>query len=277
MSAARTRFSNREANLLAAAQRGNLSAWNDLVNHYFAEVQQVCYFVVRHHETAEDMRNETFRKAQANITRFTGGSFGAWLTTIARNTCADELRKQRRRNTQIQLVGGAQETLSLLDFLTKHDAVERFRRETEESDSRERVAAWLSLLPDDLREVVELRAIGDLPVREVARTLGLTAERVQSLLRRTRTFLLNIDVTSLHRLSKPERELDKWNRANWTLRCSCGATWVRWSEELAESDGSRHLWQARRDPPTTMASWSYGESVARSRMIGMRSGPETAS
>jgi len=125
----RTPFGEREAALLARAQRGDQGAWNDLATCYWSEVMSVCFLVLRHREDAEDACVETFIKARAALARFTGGSFGAWMTTIARNTAADELRKRRRRDATIRLVGGAQEALTLLDFVSRQSAIDRFRNE----------------------------------------------------------------------------------------------------------------------------------------------------
>lgn len=176
MSVPRTAFGEREANLLARAQGGDRTAWNDLVACYFAEVQRVCFFVLRHRENAEDARNETFLKAQLALARFKGGSFGAWLTTIARNTCADELRKQRRRDRTIKLIGGAQETLALLDFLSRDAALDRFREDERELEGRARADVirdmYDTLSPREAR-LMRLWAEGE-PLYRIAKRFGMS-------------------------------------------------------------------------------------------------------
>jgi RNA polymerase sigma-70 factor, ECF subfamily len=175
MSVPRTPFGEREAHLLARAQGGDRAAWNDLVICYQPEIERVCFYVLRHHEDTEDARNQTFLKAQLALDRFKGGSLGAWLTTIARNTCADELRKRRRRDRTIKLIGGAQETLALLDFLSKDAALDQFREEERLREGRalaDAVARVLDTLAPLEASLVRLHVMEGMPMRRIAARLG---------------------------------------------------------------------------------------------------------
>jgi RNA polymerase sigma-70 factor (ECF subfamily) len=115
--------------------------------------------------------------------KFTGGSLGGWLNTVARNRAIDYLRKHRREVVvapeQAQtLTGSAAPSLEAgveLQWL-----VERFRREE---------------VPDKWAEVFEARFVRQLSQYEAAAALGMhrttLAYQEQRLRARLRRFLLH--------------------------------------------------------------------------------------
>jgi RNA polymerase sigma-70 factor (ECF subfamily) len=86
-----------EIDLLACAQAGELDAFNQLVLLYQSEVYNLAYWLVADSQTAEDVTQESFLKAFQHMRQFRGGSFRSWLLRITRNTCLDELRRQKRQ------------------------------------------------------------------------------------------------------------------------------------------------------------------------------------
>jgi RNA polymerase sigma-70 factor (ECF subfamily) len=200
MTIARTPFGEREAQLLARAQEGDRDAWNDLVERHLPEIQEVCFVALRHRETSEDAAQETFLKAQLALARFNAGSFGAWLTTIARNTCSDELRKQSRRERTVRLIGGAQEALALLDFVSRQAAIDRFREEEDEYGTQLLIELLYGIAPRE-RRVLQLVLLRDLPTREIAKRLGMSVKEVQAILHNTRRTLRRLGLDRPQMLS----------------------------------------------------------------------------
>ena len=86
-----------EAALIAAAQKGHLPSFNQLILHYQSLAYNVAYRVMGDNELAADATQDAFIKAFQRLDQYRGGSFKAWLLRIVTNTCYDVLRARRRR------------------------------------------------------------------------------------------------------------------------------------------------------------------------------------
>lgn len=85
-----------EIELILAAQKGDLEAFNQLVLVYQDLVfRQSCY-MLGDPDGAADVTQEVFIKAFTSLSTFRGGSFKAWLLRTATNTTYDELRRRKR-------------------------------------------------------------------------------------------------------------------------------------------------------------------------------------
>lgn len=85
-----------DADLIGRSQRGDVQAFNLLVERYQRGVYAVCYRMLGDAD-ADDATQEVFLAAFRGIKTFRSGSFNAWLLRIARNKCLDFLRARRRR------------------------------------------------------------------------------------------------------------------------------------------------------------------------------------
>jgi RNA polymerase sigma-70 factor, ECF subfamily len=86
-----------EADLVRRGQRGDLDAFNEIVDLHQRLVYNLCLRTLGHRAAAEDATQETFISAYRNIRSFRGTSFRAWVMRIAANACTDELRRRGRR------------------------------------------------------------------------------------------------------------------------------------------------------------------------------------
>ena len=66
-----------EADLIAAAQRGKLDAFNELVLSYQNRVYNLACRIMNDPSSASDATQEAFVSAYRNIKRYRGGSFKA--------------------------------------------------------------------------------------------------------------------------------------------------------------------------------------------------------
>lgn len=89
-----------ERQLITRAQNGELDAFNELVERYERLVYAVSVRLLRDHQHAEDVTQDTFIRAYSSLNQFNGSSFRAWLTRIATNRCYDVLRGFQRRPAQ---------------------------------------------------------------------------------------------------------------------------------------------------------------------------------
>lgn len=90
--------------LCLRARDGDHDALDAFVRTSHADVWRLCRHLVGP-AAADDATQETFVRAISSIGRFRGESSGrTWLLTIARNTCADVIRRRQRRRRLIERV-----------------------------------------------------------------------------------------------------------------------------------------------------------------------------
>jgi RNA polymerase sigma factor (sigma-70 family) len=83
--------------LIERARRGDLEAFNRLVDRYQVAVFNLCLRMLGAREAAEDATQETFLSAFRAIGRLQGPHIGSWFLRIAANRSYDELRRRKRR------------------------------------------------------------------------------------------------------------------------------------------------------------------------------------
>lgn len=87
-----------ETFILAQARAGNRDALRTLVEQHSRAVFRVAYRVTGNEQDAEDVVQDTFLKAFAELSRFEARSgLGTWLHRIAANCAIDLLRKRPGR------------------------------------------------------------------------------------------------------------------------------------------------------------------------------------
>lgn len=86
-----------EEQLIQAAQRGDLDAFNRLVTSYQDLAFNLAYRLLGDDSDAEDVTQDAFISAYKNLHTYRGGSFKAWLLRIITNGSYDELRRRLRR------------------------------------------------------------------------------------------------------------------------------------------------------------------------------------
>jgi RNA polymerase sigma-70 factor (ECF subfamily) len=87
----------RDLSLVEQAVRGDLDAFNRLVEIYQDYLFGLAVRVVRDREAAADAVQEAFLSAYRHLSRFRGDSFRSWLTRIALNAATDVVRARKRR------------------------------------------------------------------------------------------------------------------------------------------------------------------------------------
>lgn len=145
--------------LVAAYQGGQTEAFGELYERYSAKIYRFIYYRVSRKEVAEDLLSAVFTKALFNLGRFkTGGTFQAWLYTIARNAVIDHFRTNKE-------AAGLEEA----DQLVSAGDLEGL---TDDKRKLEEVRRYLDDLKPQQREVVVLRVWEGLSYREIADIVG---------------------------------------------------------------------------------------------------------
>lgn len=171
--------------LVLRARRGDVDAFNNIVERYQTAVYSLCLRFLANTDAAADAAQETFVAAFRHLAGFRGGNLRSWLLRIAANRCRDELRRLRSRAS-----------MSLDDVEADPDLAE-IAADADESPEeavlrRERgraLAAGLRALPPEQRLAVLLCDVEGLDYQEAARAMGCSLGTVKSRLSRARAHL----------------------------------------------------------------------------------------
>lgn len=179
-----------ENEFIAAAQKGDLAAFNRLVRAYQTLVYRTAFRVLGEQTAAEDATQDAFISAFKNIRAYRGGSFKAWLLRIVTNACYDQLRvKQRRPAASLD---------AMLDSDDPTPNVDRAESPQEFAERRELgrvIERGITTLPADQRMTLVLADIEGMNYEEIAAAMGTNLGTVKSRLSRARAHLRDFLVT----------------------------------------------------------------------------------
>ncbi len=148
---------NEEVRLLELA-RNEPTAFAPLYERYFPRIYAYCLRRVGSNEEAEDLTSLVFTRALTSIGSYRGGSVVAWLFRIAHNAVANHLRDRRPQlplDTASHPVSGEDLSAGIV-----------------RDEEQEHLARLLAALPDDQREILVLRLVGELTAREIGAVIG---------------------------------------------------------------------------------------------------------
>ncbi len=176
-----------EQAMIAAAQRGDVPSFNQLVRAYQSLVFHTAYRVLGDNDAASDATQDAFVNAYKNIRSFRGGSFKAWLLRIVTNTCYDQLRAKQRKPT-------ASLDALLVDPDNPAPGLGEAREESpQDFAERQELAYWinkgLQTLPYDQRMTLVLSDIDGFAYEEIAIATNTNVGTVKSRLSRARAHL----------------------------------------------------------------------------------------
>ena len=168
-----------EDDLVRAARRGDLKAYDELVRRYQERIYATLYHMTSNHEDANDLAQEAFIKAFQALKSFKGGSsFYTWLYRIAVNKTINFL-KQRKNRTHM--------SLNDLDFNAEHDpdlmaliSDKTPRRDAALTELQEKLNEALLKLSEPHRLVVVLHDVQGQSHEEIAQVVGCNIGTVRS-------------------------------------------------------------------------------------------------
>lgn len=172
--------------LVALYAQGNNEAFDALLERYKERIYSYIYYSTRDTEQTEDIFQETFVKAIITIQqgRYNeNGKFGAWLTRIAHNLIIDFFRQEKQEAD----ISYDNEEYNLLNDI-------RFSETTIENEMINHqiltdVRKLVDFLPNDQREVVQMRFYQNLSFKEIAECTGVS---INTSLGRMRYAILNM-------------------------------------------------------------------------------------
>ncbi len=160
--------------LVDALLAGDRSAAEEIVDETYALVYASVFRLCGDSDLAADLTQETYARAWRSLSQFQRRCrFSTWLYRIAYTTFLNHVRKPQR--------------LQPFDENVTEQMSDPGRGPDEEVEERldgGRLRRAVLDLPEELRYTVSARYWGEVPVREIARTEGITTVAIRKRLRR---------------------------------------------------------------------------------------------
>lgn len=171
-----------DAELVTRSVRGDLSAFNQIVDRYQSQVYNVAARTLGSRVAAEDVTQETFISAYKAISGFRGGSLRAWLLRIARNQCFDHLRSIKRRPES-----SLEEAFEDTGFVQPASADSLPETQALTAELGRAISRAIHALPLDQRITLLTVDVQGLSYEETAEAFGVSIGTVKSRLSRARS------------------------------------------------------------------------------------------
>jgi RNA polymerase sigma-70 factor (ECF subfamily) len=177
-----------ESALVAAAKKGDATAFEELVNRYESKIFRLTQNITQNQSDAEDAMQDAFLKAFQHLKDFEGGSrFYTWLVRIAVNEALMRLRKRRPNQVSIDEPvsshDGADETPLAMQIRDWGPSPEQRYAQSEMGGILSKVIEQLEPI---YRVVFLLRDVEDISTEETAKIVGISVPAVKSRLLRAR-------------------------------------------------------------------------------------------
>ena len=166
---------------------GNNRAFDLLLSRLQTKIFSYIIFIVRDHDTADDIFQETFLKVICRLQQglyATTGKFSAWVMRIAHNVIMDWYRDHSTdhivelpEENNLQNIGGGELTVGSIEGKYVNDQIM--------SDIRH----MMDLLPATQREVVYMRFYQEMSFKEIAETTNVS---INTALGRMRYAIINM-------------------------------------------------------------------------------------
>tara|TARA_B100000508_G_scaffold141092_1_gene146442 strand:+ start:108270 stop:108806 length:537 start_codon:yes stop_codon:yes gene_type:complete len=158
---------------------GNAKAQRLLFDRFSAKMLGVAIRYIKDKERAEDVLQDAFIKVFKNLKKFKhDGSLEGWIRRIVVNTALDQLRKNKKRQGDLELDD------SFIEITTNSF--------TEEQLQAESLMKIVQSLPDGYRTVFNLFAIEGYSHKEIAEKLNITENTSKSQYSRAKSALREI-------------------------------------------------------------------------------------
>ncbi|MCH7852710.1 MAG: RNA polymerase sigma factor [Proteobacteria bacterium] len=156
------------------AQAADSQAFEALYRLHVGKIYGLCLRMTGNASEAEDCTQEAFIQAWSKLDKFRGdSSFGTWMHKVAVNTVLGRMRKSRREQDRIRLVG----------------EIEQQRESIGDSAGIQDLEQAINELPSGARHVFVLQAVYGYTHEETGDMLGIAAGTSKAQLHRAKRLL----------------------------------------------------------------------------------------
>lgn len=177
-----------DATLMLRVQRGDLRAFEAIVDRYKQAVANLIHRMLGDPTEAEDLTQTVFVQVYRSASRYrVSAKFTTWLFTIARNLCLNELRRRSRHPAESLDAAASEQdepARQVADLATAGpvDAVLH-------GELAAKIQEALLALPENQRVAILLWRDEELAYEDIAEVLGCSLTAVKSLIHRARETL----------------------------------------------------------------------------------------
>jgi RNA polymerase sigma-70 factor (ECF subfamily) len=178
--------------LLARAQGGDMSAFEELVGRHEEKVYGLALRMTRSEADAAEIAQDTFLSAYQHLAEFRGeAAFGSWVHRIAANNALMRLRRQRVLDivSDDQLEGPEFTERGSLAEAPETDWSRRADDKILDEELGRAIQEATDALPEGYREVFLLKDVEGLSYEEISEMVGISVPAVKSRLHRARLAL----------------------------------------------------------------------------------------
>jgi RNA polymerase sigma-70 factor (ECF subfamily) len=164
--------------LVAAAKKGDMAAFEELVARHRDKIYARAFSMMRNEDEALDLSQEAWVKSWQRLKQFQGdSSFGTWMTRIVINLCLDQLRRRKRQRTESieemdEETGGVERQMPVVIV----NPTERLER----GELRKKIDHALGQLSHEHRTVLVLHEFEEMEYKEIAKTMECSIGTVMS-------------------------------------------------------------------------------------------------
>jgi RNA polymerase sigma-70 factor (ECF subfamily) len=163
-------MTNEEQILIQNVQRGEIAAFQELVEKYKQKVFYMALDMTGNHHDAEDLSQEVFMKVFTAIKDFRGeAKLSSWLYRIAMNTCIDKTRRKHLKLVDIDE--------KVYEQATPGKNPEQLLQDRATQDQ---IQQALQKLPPRQRSIFVMRHYNELMLKEIAEALGISEGTVKA-------------------------------------------------------------------------------------------------
>jgi RNA polymerase sigma-70 factor (ECF subfamily) len=165
--------------LVRAAQKGDQTAFRQLVERYQRRVYQHALGMTKDPDEAMDIAQETFVRVHRYLPSFKGdSSFFTWTYRIATNLCLDAQRKKSRL-TRVDAEEGDEAEIEAAMDPPSH-ALSGPQRQALNEELKAKLEDALQGLSENHRSILLLRELEGMSYEELAKALGIRKGTVMS-------------------------------------------------------------------------------------------------
>ncbi|MBL7788495.1 MAG: sigma-70 family RNA polymerase sigma factor [Chitinophagales bacterium] len=165
---------------------GDDTAFEALFLKHKDKVYTSIYIIVKDHEVADDIFQDTFIKVLHKLKEekyAEEGKFIPWVMRIAHNLCMDHFRKNQKE----KIVANDNPEYDILDNVSIEESYKEDQIISDEESID--ISKYLELLPDEQREIIVFRHYYDYSFKEIA---DMTGTNINTALGRMRYALINL-------------------------------------------------------------------------------------
>lgn len=180
----------KERDLIRRAKQGDMLAFEELILKHEKIVYNLALRMMNYSEDAKDISQEVFLKAYRSLSNFDERSaFSTWLYRITHNTCIDEMRKRKGKQSfsleeELENEEGSMQRQIADEGDTPEESLLR-------AEQRNEILQALDNLSEEHKAAIVLRDVKGLSYEEIAEILEVTLGTVKSRISRGRNQLKN--------------------------------------------------------------------------------------